>query len=191
MGLPFQQRWRFATTAEVCDVEARAERAKELGLPLLVGCDGEKAVDVEADELEVVVLIIRNLARVDRAVGIAPCMEQELAIARLLVALLEQPHPHSKQYWPIGGRLGRSLLGLVGQATSPKPGGKSLTGPSPIWRTNYHGSQQSRRVLVTVTFAWSFSLNRSSPGSSKRSSGALSATLTFEPGLSRKIQLAL
>ena len=34
-------------------------------------------------------------------------------------------------------------------------------------------------VLVTATFAWSFSLNRSSPGSSKRSSGALSATLTF------------
>ena len=77
--------------AEVCDVEARAERVKELGLPLLVDCDGEKVVDVEADEHEVDVLIIRNLARVDRAVGIAPRMEQALVIARLLVALLEQP----------------------------------------------------------------------------------------------------
>ena len=45
-------------------------------------------------------------------------------------------------------------------------------------------------VLVTVTFAWSFSLNRSSPGSSKRSSGALSATLAIEPGLARGTYLA-
>ena len=37
-------------------------------------------------------------------------------------------HPHSKQYWPIVVRLGRSLLGLLGQAPSPQTGG----GKSPI-----------------------------------------------------------
>ena len=36
-------------------------------------------------------------------------------------------------------------------------------------------------LSVTVTFAWSFFLNRSSPGSSKRSNGALSATLALSP----------
>ena len=36
-------------------------------------------------------------------------------------------------------------------------------------------------MLVTVTFAWTFSLNRSSLGSSKRSSGALSALWLLSP----------
>ena len=35
------------------------------------------------------------------------------------------PHPHNKQYWPIAQRLGRNLLGLVGQATSPYPVGRA------------------------------------------------------------------
>ena len=46
----------------------------------------------------------------------------------------------------------------------------------------------ARHVLVTATFAWSFSLNRSSQGSSKRYSGAHLAKVLFEPGLARLIQ---
>ena len=33
-------------------------------------------------------------------------------------------------------------------------------------------SRRTGRVLVTVTFGWAFSLDRSSPASTKRSSGA-------------------
>ena len=68
----------------------------------------------------------------------------------------------------------------------------------------FKAAAAAAHVLVTVTFAWSsssLSINRSSPGSSKRFSGALSATLAFELGLSwdpigsmsslRGIQLAL
>ena len=46
---------------------------------------------MEADEHEVVVLIVGTLARVDLAVGIAPSVEQALVVAGLLVALVEQP----------------------------------------------------------------------------------------------------
>jgi len=53
-------------------------------------------------------------------------------------------------------------------------------------RTDADGLMQPH-VLVIVTFAWSFSLNRSSPGSSKRFSGALSATLAFDPGCGEHI----
>ena len=45
------------------------------------GRDGEEVIDVEADEHEVVVLIIGTLARVDLAVGIAPGVEQALVVA--------------------------------------------------------------------------------------------------------------
>ena len=39
--------------------------------------------------------------------------------------MVPTPIAHSKQYWPTVLRLGRSLLGLVGQAPPPKRGGKS------------------------------------------------------------------